>query len=253
MKQIIIILICLAFFCSCSKNKRQLFSEKDTAISFYDNNDINGIVNVNFLFYPETQKEVTIKIPLRISGIPQNHDRYYSVSIVKEGENKTTAQENTHYEKLKEKYLFRKGLYQDTLCIIIKKDKSLKDKIYKLTLKLKETKDFKLGPNEKEEDGFYQLQMVITMNANLDIPPKFWKKEAYDYDDYDYGRLSKRAVGPYHPKKCQKFIEIAGIKNENWKANTEMDMILYIKETKKWFRENVRTDKNGNRLWFENK
>jgi hypothetical protein len=248
MKQIIIILICLAFFCSCSKNKQQLFSEKDTAISFYDNNDFNGTINVNFLFYPETQKEVTVKIPLRISGMPQSHDRYYSVSIVKEGKNKMTAKEGIHYEKLKDKYLVRRDVYDDTLRIVIlRKDKNLKDKVYKLVIKLKPTEDFKLGVGEDKNYRRYRHQIIITISENFNTPPEFWKNYARDN-----GYLSASEVGPYHSKKCQKFVEIAEIKDENWSAKDNLELTLLIKETKKWFKNHEILDENKNRLFFGN-
>jgi hypothetical protein len=243
MKQIIIIFSCLAFFWSCSKNKQEMFSEENTAISFFH----GGSININFLFYPETQNEVKLKIPLHLSGTAQNRDRYYSVSIVKEGENKTTAKEGIHYNKLKDKYLFRQGLYQDSMLVVLKKDESLKNKVYKLTFKLKDTIDFKLGLNEDGDiEDYYRHQIIIEINSNLDVPPNFWKFYAAN-DNF----LSKSEVGPYHPLKCQKFIEIAGIKDENWRYKNLIDMLIYIRKTKKWFRENVRIDENGNRLYFE--
>jgi hypothetical protein len=174
---------------------------------------------------------------------------------VKKGENKTTAEEGLHYKKLKDKYLFKQGLYQDTMLIVIKNDNSLKDNIYTLTIKLKETTDFKLGLNEDLNDGLpedaygnyaYRHQMTITMNANLDVPPDFWA-----FYSSGYGFLSEYFVGLYHPLKCQKFIEIAGIKDGNWRNTNIADRTIYVRQTRTWFRENVREDENGNRLYFE--
>jgi hypothetical protein len=80
----------------------------------------------------------------------------------------------------------------------------------------------------------------------LDVPPAFWEHYASGY-----GSLNEYYVGPYHPKKCQKFIEIAGIKDENWRVEYTIDLNIYIKETRKWFRDHEVKDENGNRLYFE--
>jgi hypothetical protein len=218
-----------------------LFSEKDTAISF----DHKGSINVNFLFYPETQKKVIVKIPLHLVGTAQNRNRYYSVSIVTEGKNKTTARENIHYEKLKNKYFFKQDVYNDTLRIVIlRKDESLKNKDYKLVIKLEETKDFKLGISRKRNN---QHQMIITINENFNVPPVFWKNYMINN-----GPLSASKVGPYHPKKCQKFVKIAGIKDENWRAEYNFELKLIIKKTEEWFKNHEILDENGNRLFFGN-
>jgi hypothetical protein len=237
MKQIIIIfllaLTSMMFLESCSKNEKNMFSKDYSAIVFHLTKIQKDSIDVNFLFYPDNKLFDTLKIPTRIVGVPQNRDRHYLVSIVKE---KTTAKEGVHYIKLKNKYLFRSGLYQDTtLAIVIKRDKSLTNHTYKLVIKLEKNEDFILGPNEK----LYKHQIIIKMSANLDTPPLFWKRNFLHYQ-----------TGPYHAFKCKKFIEIAGVDSPLWRAETFADRGIYIKKVRKWFRDNP-TYRNGIRLLFE--
>jgi hypothetical protein len=255
MKKIIIILSLLAFFVSCKKELKK-YNKNVTGISFFYEWKEK---NVNFLFYSKEQKEVEVKIPLRIQGIALDKDRYYSVSIVKD---KTTAEKGIHYKKLdKNKFIFHKNLYQDSLAITLLRTEDLQEgKVYKLTIKLDldESKDFEFGVREDNRktwtpstfgDG-YKLQLSIIILANFKIHPNFWK---YYSDDFHDNLLSEKNVGDYHYKKVQKFVEFAKIKNEEWRELYEGQVLYFIKKTKDWFREHKTFDEKGNRLWFENK
>jgi hypothetical protein len=256
MKKIIIILSFLAFFCSCSK-KQVIFDKNHTGINFFYKQKEK---NVNFLFYPESQKKVEIKIPLRIVGVPKNKDRYYYVSIVTVGKDKTTAKEGIHYKKLEEKYRFKKNLSEDTLRIFLFRPK--KNESYKLTIKLTKSDDFELGIKEDnkedkstysffKESSYYRQQLTIYAGLDLKKAPEFWT--FYEEDEKGNYYFAEYNVGPYHYKKVQKFIELAKIKNEKWRYVREADMLWFIRQTKDWFERNKRFDETGNRLWFEDK
>jgi hypothetical protein len=245
MKKIIIILILLAFFCSCKKQQK-MFPKNFTGISFFTP---QREINVNFNFYPKEQKEVKVKIPLRIQGIALNKDRYYSVSIVKD---KTTAKEVVHYKKLDtDKFIFHKNLYQDTLTITVLRTED-KAKVYTLTIKLNESDDFKLGvkqDNRKtaskcfDEGQYYRLQLSINTSETYKIAPEFWGYYV------NYGYLSKYIS--YHPEEVKKFVEIAKITGDNWRAGSLFELSYFVRKTEKWFKDHPKYNENGKRLLFE--
>ncbi len=226
---------------ACSQNERYLFEKDYSAISMYLIGVERDSVGVNFMFYPDDKILDTVSFAVRLIGVPKDYDRYINLKILEEG---TTAKENVHYESLKDKYLFRAGRYQDTINIVIKRDNSLQDSTYRLIVALDESDDFTLGvlddPKTSNEIRQYRHNIKIIINANLDVPPPFWNLNYLHF-----------RTGPYHPIKCKKFIEIAGVDSPSWICETYADEQIYRKKTRNWFRDNPTYDENGNRLLFE--
>ncbi len=235
------LIINLVFLGSCSQNERNLFEKDYSAISMYLIGTERDSVGVNFLFYPDDKILDTVSFAVRLVGVSKDYDRYINLKILEE---ETTAEEGVHYESLKDKYLFRAGRYQDTLNIVVKRDISLQDSTYRLIVALEESDDFILGvlddPKTSSAIRQYRHNIKIIINANLDVPPPFWNIN-----------FLYTGTGPYHPLKCKKFIEIAGVDDLNWQCKPSEARDIYIRKTRKWFRENPTYDEDKNRLLFE--
>lgn len=228
-----ICIICVIFvFVSCEENERQLYDTEYNALNFImpgmEHNKTDSLY-VNFMFYPDEKLIDTVKVQLQLLGMPLSRERHYQVMPVDSG---TTAEVGVQYE-LKDQYVFPGDTTRGIFEVYIKRDESLRDSTYRLMLEFVESDDFKLGLGE------YQ-SFIVNITDNLDIPPPFWEMNQLNY-----------TAGPYHPLKCKKYIEIAGVDSPDWLPEIHAARNEYLKTTRRWFEENPTYDEDGNRLYFE--
>ncbi len=229
---IIFISLILAMCISCEKNERMLYDENYNALNFImpglEGKEADSLY-INFMFYPDEKVIDTLKVQVRLLGMPQNASRYYKVTPVVSG---TTAMSGQHYE-LEDVYEFPADTTRTWLEVYINRDESLQDSTFRLQLKFDSTDDFVEGLDEYKT-------FIVNITDNLDTPPPFWENNRLHYN-----------AGPYHPLKCKKFIEIAKVDSPNWYPEQVAALDEYVKETRIWFNENPTFDEEGNRLYFE--
>ncbi len=99
-----------------------------------------------------------------------------------------------------------------------------------------------LVPNENFVRGldFYQYMIVNVSGVGLSSQPTLWRTNSLD----TYG-------GTYSSVKAEKFIELNGILEENWKAPFNKAILYaYAEETYEWFENNPTYD-NGELVVFK--
>ena len=76
---------------------------------------------------------------------------------------------------------------------------------------------------------------------NLNTMPDFWANN------------SKLAKIPYHPKKCEIFLEISGITDPEWvDAGGTIQLEYWINLCTQYFLENeIYDEETGNRIYFD--
>ncbi len=217
---------------ACQENEKMLYDTNYNALNFRLPDNQPDSLYVNFMFLPDEQITELMKVNLRLMGIPAEEDRYYQVMAV---DTATTAESGKHYEALPERYLFAKGETEIKFELKLKRDPSLQHKTCRLMLALVPSDDFQKGIESKQN-------FIVNITDNLNEAPPFWKGNYLHY----YG-------GPYHPLKCKKYIEIAGVDSPTWYPEPYAAGDVYVKETRRWFEENPTYDAEGNRLYFENR
>ncbi len=220
---------------ACEENETMLYDSDFNTLNFKLKRD-NGLgpdsLYVNFMFLPDAATSEITKIKLRLMGMPMDKDRYYKVMAVAD---ESTAEAGTHYTRFQDQYLFPAGETEINFELETLRETSMKEKSYRLMVKLAPSDDFISGI-EKEQS------FIINITANLLTPPPFWESNYLHYK-----------AGPYHWKKCKKFIEIAEVDKPDWHPEAYAAGDVYVKETRRWFEENPTFDEDGNRLYFENK
>ena len=98
-----------------------------------------------------------------------------------------------------------------------------------------------LVPNENFVRGldFYQYMIVNVSGVGLSSQPTLWRTNSLD----TYG-------GTYSSVKAEKFIELNGILEEDWKAPNKAILYAYAKKTYEWFENNPTYD-NGELVVFK--
>ncbi len=235
MKKLIYVCIGLVVFIlsACEQNETMLYDTDFNALNFKLKNDYGygpDSLYVNFMFLSDESAKETVKVKVRLMGMPVSVDRYYKVEEIVD---ESTAESGVHYEGLQEQYLFPAGETETYFELHALRHTSMRDSTYRLQLKLKASADFTNGIEDEQS-------FVINITDNLLIAPPFWKKNYLHY----YG-------GPYHWKKCKKYIEIAGVDGPDWHPDPYAAGDVYIKKTRIWFEENPTYDEEGNRLYFE--
>ncbi len=220
---------------ACEENETMLYDSDFNTLNFKLKTD-QGIgpdsLYVNFMFLPDAATSEVAKVKLRLMGMPMDKDRYYKVMAVAD---ESTAEAGVHYTDFQEQYLFPAGETEINFELETLRETSMKENTYRLVVKLAPSDDFISGIEEEQS-------FIINITDNLLIPPPFWQVNYLHY----YG-------GPYHWKKCKKYIEIAGVDEPNWIPVPYAAGDVYVKETRRWFEENPTFDEDGNRLYFEYK
>ena len=99
-----------------------------------------------------------------------------------------------------------------------------------------------LVPGETFDAGIPEYQyVVIDFMKNLNTMPDFWANN------------SKLAKIPYHPKKCEVFLEISGITDPEWvDAGGTIQLEYWINLCTQYFLENeIYDEETGNRIYFD--
>ncbi|MBS2210446.1 DUF4843 domain-containing protein [Carboxylicivirga mesophila] len=213
---------------SCEENEPMLYDTNYNALNF----KVADSLYVNYMFFPDDATSAVVKVNLKLMGQASPTERYYKIGEVAD---ETTAEQGVHYETLKEQYAFPANTTEVDFELQLKRDESLRENTYRLMLHLIPGDDFKQGILDEQ-------YFIINITDNLLVPPPFWERNYLHY-----------YAGPYHWKKCKKYIEIAGVDAPNWYPDPYAAGDVYIKQTRKWFEENPTYDEDGNRLYFENR
>ena len=148
-------------------------------------------------------------------------------------EKSQNAENGVHYS-LSEEQTFRKGLYQDSVTVTIHVGALNTEDDYRIWLELVPGETFDAGVPD------YQY-VVIDFMKNLNTMPNFWSNN------------SKLAKIPYHPKKCEVFLEISGITDPDWiDAGGTIQLEYWINLCTQYFLENeIYDEETGNRIYFD--
>ncbi len=169
---------------------------------------------------------------MRLSGtIDNENDRTYHVQA---NEEKSENSENGIHYTLAGNQIFRKGLYQDSVSVTIHVGALDTEHDYRIWLEL--------VPGETFDAGIPEYQyVVIDFMKNLNTMPDFWANN------------SKLAKIPYHPKKCEIFLEISGITDPEWvDAGGTIQLEYWINLCTQYFLENeIYDEETGNRIYFD--
>lgn len=229
--------ICIALIVlllgACEENETMLYNTDFNAVNFKLKNEYGAgsdSLYVNFMFLPNGATTEKVKVKVKLLGVPVDDDRHYKVTAVEE---ESTAEAGVHYTVLQDNYLFPGGETEVYFELETKRHESMRENTYRLKLQLSASEDFKAGI--ESEQAF-----IINITDNLLVAPPFWEANYLHY-----------YAGPYHWKKCKKYIEIAGVDGPDWYPQPYAAGDVYVKETRIWFEENPTFDEDGNRLYFE--
>lgn len=236
MKTIIFTLLFIALFLAgCQKQDVMLVDTECCSL-----NILKG--EFNSVKYPESYyfnayflgvgaDDYMLRIPVRLSGlIDYAQDRVYNVDVNPEKSQFVVA--GVHYSLQKEQ-VFRKGLCQDSITLVIHTTALSETENYKMYIELSESDHFQSGI------PLYQYIEVDFMK-NVNTPPPFWTNNT---------KLSKLT---YHPRKCVKFLEISKITDPEWEdPGNSIVMEYWIKVATQWFIDNEEYDENNNRIYFD--
>jgi len=220
---------------ACQENETMLYDTDYNALNFKLKNDRGygpDSLYVNFMFGEDESLSETTKVRLKLMGVPEEVDRHYKVNAVIE---ESTAEAGVHYEAFENEYVFPAGETETYFELVALRDESLGTATVRLMVELVPSDNFEAGIENEQ-------RFIINITDNLITPPPFWEGNYLHY-----------YAGPYHWKKCKKYIEIAGVDAPDWHPEPYAAGDVYIKETRKWFEENPTFDEDGNRLYFENR
>lgn len=209
-KEILAISICLLTLQAC--NNDSVMYEEGARIYF-------PVDSMHYSFGDKALNytQHTFEFPVRILGDISKQTRKFKVTL---DASKTTAEAGKHYKALSAEYEVAIDSVNTVIPIELYREKLGDTEEYLLTLKLEANDDFELGVRES-------LTAVFAF-GNVLLEPKWWSS-------------CKRYVGPYHPAKYQKFIEIHGEALPD-KYSSYNDRKMYylsiFKQVKTYFEEN---------------
>ena len=220
---------------ACSRDEIMIFKEEQNSLNFPKYQYLSTTYKYDSLQFSSVfsgGKEVAdFYIPIRVAGSVSDQDREYRLRV--NPEETFGIKENTHYT-LETTQLFRAGRYIDSTVVKINvqaiKDDAVEGRIY-----------IELVPNENFVRGldFYQYMIVNVSGVGLSSQPTLWRTNSLD----TYG-------GTYSSVKAEKFIELNGILEEDWKAPNKAILYAYAKKTYEWFENNPTYD-NGELVVFK--
>ncbi|MDP3437089.1 MAG: DUF4843 domain-containing protein [Bacteroidales bacterium] len=159
MKKYLLILTVLALY-SCQQNERLIFDGKPGLYFALGNNQDS----LTYSMLGNLSEKDTILVPVRIMGNALSYDGKYKIEVIP---GKTTAEVGKHYTKLKDEYIFEKGLFYKNFEIeISKSDPELETKSKVIALRITESSDFTAGYTKNTT-----LRLIIT---NQIIKPIYW-------------------------------------------------------------------------------
>ncbi|WP_439183867.1 DUF4843 domain-containing protein [Carboxylicivirga taeanensis] len=183
----------------------------------------------------------TAKVVLRYLGKQSDQVRKYKVKVLDEGidiDDKTTAEEGVHYQKIEEMQDFSPNELTDTLRIVLLRDNLnpsfTAQESKKLILRLEASEDFELGINKG-------LEMKVVFNDYLSMPP--W----WDYHDY--------YLNFYHPEKWKILMTFDDIFDDVTSTSLDMyagDLYKYANALNQYLIDNeVRDSETGARVYMD--
>jgi hypothetical protein len=139
----------------------------------------------SFLALPNSN-EGTTPLAVELVGFPENRDRHFNVTVVKE---LSTAPEANYV--LPKSFTLRANRTKDTVWMTLKKTPEIAIKPVKLVLKLEPTTDFKVGQSDHAA--------LILYISNIVARPDWWD-----------GSVEGSFLGEYSDKKYKLFIDVTG-------------------------------------------
>ncbi len=152
---------------------------------------------VTFQFYPGTDTYEAC-FPIQLIGQQLNADREVSVEVV---DTATTALPDEY--TLPTPVVFRKGLFTDTLKVLLKRSARMDDEEVSLALRI--------VANDHFDVGYPDSLMVKTHFSNLLRKPEWWTED-----------ITNAIFGPYSDAKYHYLIESTGIADYSGYSLTEM-------------------------------
>lgn len=151
----LLLTVCILFLAGCLKDEIMVFDINESGVVFpgadasdmkiykgYNLDDKTYYVNESFLNIPLTQIKYIVDFPVRVSGDSVNRDRVIAYEILTEG---TTAL-STQYKIVDA--LIPAGKQYGRIRFELTRDVALDNASVKVAVKLKDSKDLKVGSNE---------------------------------------------------------------------------------------------------------
>lgn len=231
-KYIISILAVVIAFAACSKEDIPVYDAEHPSLNFVKSYflptlrepamDTLALVAV---FYAG-QEQTDFKLPIRLSGAIEDHDRTYSVRVSAE-KSYGDLVEGVHFT-LPENQILHAGQYADSAVVHANIAKLRADKVSgTLVLELVPGENFTVGL-----DNYQSIGLEIS-GEGFTSQPVFWNKNNLN----DYG-------GSYTSIKAEKYVELNGVTSDSWQVSNKAKLYAYGKRTYEWFRDNPTYD-NG--------
>lgn len=235
MKKYIISVLAIAFaFIACSKEDIPVYDAEHPSLNFvktYFTPDLNDLskgldtLKLVAVFYAG-QEEADFKLPIRLSGAIEDHDRAYSIRVSAE-KSYGDLVEGVHFT-LPENQTLHAGQYADSAVVHANIAKLRADKVSgTLVLELVPGENFAVGL-----DNYQSIGLEIS-GEGFASQPVFWNRNNLN----DYG-------GSYTSIKAEKYVELNGVTSDSWQISNKAKLYAYGKRTYEWFRDNPTYD-NG--------
>lgn len=153
--------------------------------------------SITFQFYPGTDT-YEMCFPMQLIGQQFGEDREVSIQVV---DTATTARPEEY--TLPDPVLFRKGLFTDTLKVLLKRTARMDNEEVKLGLRIVENETFK--------SGYPDSLMVTAKFSNLLRRPEWWTED-----------ITNAIFGPYSDEKYHYLIVATGIADYTGYSLTDM-------------------------------
>ncbi len=243
----LLLAVSVALLLSCNDEINYPYHGKDCIYFEYEyelwTNHFVAYDSVEFSFgmLDNAVKLDTAKIVVKYLGREASEIRKYKVKVLEQGigiDDKTTAKEGVHYQKINEIQDFRPNRISDTLRIVLLRDSLnpsfTKKDSKKLILRLEATEDFELGINKG-------VEMKLVFNNFLSMPP--WWNYHDNYLDF------------YHPEKWKILMNFDEIFNDITSTSLDIyagDLSDYAYALQMYLADNeVRDSETGARIYID--
>jgi hypothetical protein len=207
MKKYIYFLLALVVMSSCSQ--QDSISYEDNPAIYFANDDIN----YSFFYAESVSSQADVYVTVHAMGKASNVDRTFSLEQT-DVDAKDAAQSGVQYlslssDEMKKRMVIPAGKNEIKLAITLLKDASLDLKAVKLTLKVKENDNFKVGVIESDTTN-----IVFTSQATK---PANWKDWYYAFGT-SWGSVKMRFI-----------IDNTGITNFNT-VPSDINYLIYLND-----------------------
>ncbi len=168
------------YFNACSEDAIDTYSDADyLQFTKY----LKDSTQFSFLAYPNVD-EAVCGLEVKLIGMPSDKDREYKVEVMNEFTDAPTGSYT-----LPQRNVLKAGKTVDTCFIVLKKTAELSQRSRRLTVRLIETEDFKLGQSDC-------IVSIINI-TNVLSKPAWWNST-----------IDKTWLGEYSNKKYELFIQV---------------------------------------------